>query len=123
MRLGTFFNLLLGAALLAVAIGGFLPALLDVFGVDEQQEQKMAESVVEEAAWWYVLHQGQPLETMQTEQVKEALIPDYLNKWPGKYPIQCEIDSNGNINVKTIKHNTTWKERIRHLFAGEITLR
>ncbi|MBP1931614.1 hypothetical protein J2Z37_001615 [Ammoniphilus resinae] len=104
MQGGTFLRLLLFITTFAILTGLCIPLLLEnLLQVDDNKIQKRAESIVVDAAKWYLMHNGIPNETMYTDDVKKALIPEYLNKWPGKYPIVCTIDTQGNIIVETVE--------------------
>lgn len=102
MRGGKLIQLLFCVSLLAFVVGLLFPIILEhIFKVEEYLSQKRAETVVEQAAQWYIITQGAPNHTLLTNEVKKALIPNYLNKWPGKEPIECTISPNGNIKVQT----------------------
>ena len=104
MQGGTFLRLLFFISIFAILTGSCIPLLLEnLLEVDDHKIQKRAESIVLDAAKRYLKDNGAPNETMVTDDIKEALIPQYLNKWPGHYPIICTINTQGNIVVETIK--------------------
>jgi type II secretory pathway pseudopilin PulG len=101
---GTFLRLMLGIIIFASLSGFALPILLEILTeMDKRKAQNHAEYIVEAAARWYLINNGNPIEVMDTEAVKQALIPHYLNRWPGKETIKCEINTDGTITVWTIQ--------------------
>lgn len=122
---GTFIRLLIFISLLGVTAGLMLPIVIEeLLRLDEYKDQKRAEVIVEQSAKWYVINNGTPPEVMTTEQVKKTLIPHYLNKWPGKKPIECEIHPNGEIMVFTVDHsNQNFWLKIKDWFMAEIMVK
>ncbi len=122
---GTFIRLLIFISLLGVTAGLMLPIVIEeLLKLDEYKDQKRAEVIVEQSAQWYVINNGTPSEVMTTEQVKKTLIPHYLNKWPGKEPIECEIYPNGEIMVFTVdQSDQNFWLKIKDWFMAEIMVK
>lgn len=101
---GTFFRVLFFISLLGLIFGMMLRVFIETLPyVDEMKAQKRAEDVLLQAAKWYVINNGPPDHTLYTEESQRVLIPDYLNKWPGKEPIECIIEPDGTVRVYTRK--------------------
>lgn len=96
--------MLLFTSLFALILGAFLPVIIEnIDYVEEMRDQKRAEAVLYQAAKWYVINNGAPDHTLYSEEVKQVLINNYLNKWPGKEPIECIIEPDGSVTVYTRK--------------------
>jgi hypothetical protein len=101
---GTFLRVLFFTSFLALVLGVLLPVIVEnIDYVEEMRDQKRAEAVIYQAARWYVINNGEPDHTLYSEEVKQILIGDYLNKWPGKEPIECMIEPDGTVIVYTRK--------------------
>lgn len=99
---GTLLRVLFFTSLFALFAGAMLPVVLESIPyVEELRDQKRAEATLYQAARWYVINNGAPNHTLNSEEVKQILIPDYLNKWPGKDPIECIIKPDGTVTVYT----------------------
>jgi type II secretory pathway pseudopilin PulG len=100
---GILLRFLLSAVILGVISGILLPIALEkLTAIEERKAQERAERIIENAARWYIINNGNPSHTLQTEEVKQVLIPHYLNRWPGEQPIECRIDPQGQIHIWTI---------------------
>lgn len=101
---GTIFRVLFSIILLGLITGMVLRVFIEKLPyVDDRKAQERAEGVLLQAAKWYMINNGPPDHTLYTEESKQVLIPDYLNKWPGKEPIECIIQPDGTITVYTRK--------------------
>ncbi len=112
-----FFFLLLG-----LVAGLVLPLLFEqLLTIEETKAQKRAEATLKRAVQWYLINNGPPDHTMDTEEVKQALIPYYLNQWPGRRPIYCTIDPLGNIHIYSEGYhpNETWIRKIMKRWFGD----
>lgn len=121
MRGGTLGRLLFFISILGIAAGLVLPSFLEHLSlIDELKAQQRSEATLEHAVNWYLINNGPPSQTMHTEDVKKALIPHYLNRWPGKQPIECTIDPEGHVHIYTAGDYTSepWIKKVIYRLLG-----
>ena len=101
IRGGSMVRLLLLISVLGIIAGLMLPIMLDsLLSINERKAYKHTISIVEDAAKWFIINNGPPKHSMNTEEVKKILVPHYLNRWPTNGPIQVTIVTNGKVTVK-----------------------